>query len=129
MVQRYLLDSHVLIWLLYEPERIGPRTTKLLQEAEAVLVSAVSLWELSLKHEKRKLAYSPQSLTDGASAAGLEALPLELEHNLRLKQVELTHNDPFDRMLLAQCIAEQCTLVTADGLLLGSKHRVRDVRT
>lgn len=121
---KLLIDSHVLIWMLYEPEKIGMGTRDLLGTADAVYVSSVSLWELTLKYTKNKLAYSPKELTEGVIALRLEELPIRHEHLRMLPAITLPHSDPFDGLLMAQNAAEDCTFLTADGLILQSQYRV-----
>jgi PIN domain nuclease of toxin-antitoxin system len=119
---RVLIDSHILIWLLYEPENISPEAQNLLQAADAVYLSSVSLWELALKFNKHKLAYSPKELIAGAEELSLDRLSLRDQHILSLGSVKLTHKDPFDALLVAQSEAEGCIFMTADGRILGSSH-------
>lgn len=120
---RLLLDSHVLIWLLYEPERVSANAVKAIEDADSVAISVVSLWELALKHVKGKLAYTPDSLIRGAEALALEMLPLRNIHISKLPDVQLPQSDPFDRCLVAQCEAEGMSLMTADRLLLKSVYQ------
>lgn len=119
---RLLVDSHVFVWLLYEPDKITDQWRTHIGTAEAVSVSIASLWELTLKHSKGKLRYGPAELTAGVDALNLELLPLKPEHLQVLPAVKLPHADPFDSLLVAQCQAEGCTLMTADSLLLQSAY-------
>ena len=123
-----LIDSHVLIWLLYEPEKIGSGSAKSLKSAEKVFVSPVSLWELTLKFTKGKLTYSPQELSQGIEALNLNRLALLDRHILALPNIELVHSDPFDRLLIAQAKIENIPLITADELLLKSSYQTIDCR-
>ena len=120
---RVLIDSHVLIWLLYEPDKINIKTQDLLKEADAVYLSSVSLWELALKFKKRKLAYSPNELIMGAKELNLERLSLRDQHILSLDSIKLSHKDPFDSLLLAQNEAEGTVFLTADSRILESDYR------
>ncbi|HUD07081.1 MAG TPA: type II toxin-antitoxin system VapC family toxin [Candidatus Saccharimonadales bacterium] len=119
---RLLIDSHILVWLLYEPEKISPEAQNLLQVADAVYLSSVSLWELALKFNKHKLAYSPKELIAGAEELSLDRLSLRDQHILSLDSVELSHKDPFDALLVAQSEAEGCVFMTADSRILDSSH-------
>lgn len=120
---KILIDSHILIWLLYEPEKITAKARELIQTAAVVYLSAVSLWELTLKFSKDKLAYSPAELVEGVQVLNLERLPLRDEHILAILGVQLTHKDPFDVLLVAQSQTEDCILLTADSNILDSKYR------
>jgi len=121
---KLLIDSHVLIWLLYEPERFSVFGRETLEAAEVVYVSIVSLWELTLKFTKHKLAYPPDELAAGVIALQLTELSIRTEHLQRLPLIKLSQADPFDALLIAQNEAEGCTLMTADSLLLQSPYRV-----
>jgi PIN domain nuclease of toxin-antitoxin system len=119
-MNRYLIDSHVLIWLLFDPEQLGPNCIAQLQEPTAqVAVSAVSLWELSLKHSKRKLPYEPQLIDEGVDGLGAKLLPLTQAHIRSFSEgAGIDHADPFDAMLCAVAHAEQLQFVTADHNIL-----------
>ena len=119
---RVLIDSHVLIWLLYEPDKVSTETQNLIQEADVVYLSSVSLWELALKFNKHKLAYSPKELILGAKELNLERLSLRDQHILSLERIKLSHKDPFDSLLVAQSEAEESVFVTADNRILDSGY-------
>lgn len=116
---RYLVDSHILLWLMAEPYKLGPLTKKILsEESETVAVSLASLWELGLKYNKGKLQLSAEQVIEGTNALGVEILEIRLEHVLAFNKIIIEHKDPFDLMLCAQATAENMTLVTADRVLL-----------
>ncbi len=119
---KVLLDSHILVWLLYEPEKITAQVKELIQTADIVFLSQVSLWELTLKYSKDKLAYEPAELVQGVQALNLQKLPLRDEHILAILDIQLAHKDPFDTLLMAQSVTEDCTFLTADSFLLQSKY-------
>lgn len=117
----YLLDSHVLLWWWFDPDRLSEAVRDAIKDpANPVLVSAATMWELSLKHHQRKL---PE--LDGAMAElpgllqadGFLALPIALSHGLRAGGYRQAHRDPFDRMLAAQAELERLVLITADPQL------------
>lgn len=114
--------------MLYESERIGAKTTQLLQRAEAIYISSVSLWELTLKFTKGKLPHHPKELTQGVKVLGLEKLGIEDKHLAHLIKIDLPHTDPFDRLIVAQAEAENYSLLTVDKALLLSKYRTIDAR-
>ena len=126
--RRLLIDSHILIWLLFEPEKITEQTKTVLQAADIVYFSSVSLWELTLKFSKGKLAYQPVELAKGVLELNLERLALRDEHVLATLDIELVHKEPFDALLVAQSVIEGCTLVTADGNILDSTYSTHDAR-
>lgn len=123
---KILIDSHMLIWLLYEPEKIGTKTTDIIKAAELVYVSTISLWELALKHAKGKLTYSPLELTRGASVLGLQKLAIKDAHLLKLASIRLPHKDPFDTLLVTQSQSENTLFITVDQDILSSSYNVHD---
>lgn len=112
-----LLDSHILIWALFEPDRLGKQTRRHIAQADEVFLSLTSIWELAIKHSKGKLLYSPDELLDGLKPLGVSLLAIKPNHILGLQYIQTTHQDPFDRLLLAQARAEGLKLITADGAL------------
>ena len=117
----YLLDSHVLLWWWFDPNRLSTAVRELLIDpSTSVLVSAASVWKLSLKHHQGKLLELSGVITDLPGllqADGFEALPISLDHGLRAGGYSQPHRDPFDRMLAAQAELERLVLLTADTQL------------
>lgn len=117
----YLLDSHALLWWWFDPDRLSTAVRELLSDpATPVLVSAASVWELSLKHLQGKLPELNGAIADLPGllqADGFEALPISLAHGLRAGAYSQPHRDPFDRMLAAQAELDRLVLLTADPQL------------
>ena len=117
----YLLDSHVLLWWWFDPDRLSTAVRELLSDpATPVLVSTASVWELSLKHHQGKLPELNSVITDLPGllqADGFEGLPISLAHGLRAGGYSQPHRDPFDRMLAAQAELDRVVLLTADHQL------------
>ena len=117
----YLLDSHALLWWWFDPDRLSTAVRELLGDpATPVLVSAASVWELSLKHHQGKLPELSGAFADLPGllqADGFEALPISLAHGLRAGGYSQPHRDPFDRMLAAQAELDRLVLLTADPQL------------
>lgn len=117
----YLLDSHALLWWWFDPDLLSATVRELLIDpATPVLVSAASVWELSLKHRQGKLPELNGAIADLPGllqADGFEALPISLAHGLRAGGYSQPHRDPFDRMLAAQAELERLVLLTADPQL------------
>jgi PIN domain nuclease of toxin-antitoxin system len=117
----YLLDSHVLLWWWFDPDRLSQAVQSLLADpATTVLVSAATVWELSLKHHQGKLPELEQAIGDLQGllqADGFLALPIAMAHGLRAGAYSHPHRDPFDRMLAAQAELERLVLLTADPQL------------
>ena len=119
----YLIDSHVLLWWWFEPQRLSQAVRELLVDpATTVLVSAATVWELSLKYHQGKLPQLAQAIGDLPGllqADGFQSLPIALAHGLRAGAYSQPHRDPFDRMLAAQAELERLVLITADPQLTG----------
>lgn len=117
----YLLDSHALLWWWFDPDRLSTAVRELLTNpAMPVLVSAATVWELSLKHHQGRLPELSSAIADLPGllqADGFEALPISLAHGLRAGGYSQPHRDPFDRMLAAQAELDRLVLLTADPQL------------
>ena len=117
----YLLDSHALLWWWFDPDRLSGAVRSVLSDSEnQVLVSAASVWELSLKHHQGKLPELASAIADLPGllqADGFEALPISLAHGIRAGGYSQPHRDPFDRMLAAQAELDRLVLLTADPQL------------
>lgn len=116
---RVLLDSQVFLWMTGESWRVPDRVRQELNLAEELYLSVVSEWELTIKHQIGKLEL-PRALSEivrlQCDANGLRILPVVRDHVHQYSTLPLHHRDPFDRMLIAQAIAEDLTVVTADAL-------------
>jgi len=115
---KLLLDTHIFIWWANEPERLPDKANVALQDgANDLILSAVSAWEIQIKIQLGKLRLR-QSLAELIKSQretnDLQILPLELGHVLTIDTLPFHHKDPFDRLLIAQCVSERLTLVTAD---------------
>ncbi|HEY5705583.1 MAG TPA: type II toxin-antitoxin system VapC family toxin [Terrimicrobiaceae bacterium] len=110
----YLLDTHVFLWMLGEPGRLGSEAAEAIRNPNrTVFVSAVASVEISIKRALGKLD-APAGLAAEIPARGLQELPLRYSHGERMASLPFHHHDPFDRMLIAQAIEEQLTLITRD---------------
>jgi PIN domain nuclease of toxin-antitoxin system len=113
---RLLLDTHVFLWWRADDKRLRPTVRKAIAEAEIVFVSAASAWEAAIKVALGRLRI-PDTLEAGVIESGFEKLPINFTHAEDAAQLPPHHNDPFDRMLIAQAAAEGLTLVTHDRRL------------
>lgn len=118
MKQDLLLDTHVLLWLQNEPEKLSAKATSAIGHVHnRRLVSVVSLWEIVIKWQRGnlQLATTPDEfIAQAQELSDLELLPVEASHVLGLTNLPETHNDPFDRLLISQAIAGNLIFVTAD---------------
>lgn len=119
---RYLLDTHVVLWLLSDPDRIpaGVRDD-LADRANELLVSAVSALEVATKVRSGKLTAPGlvEAWDRRIDEIGAEPASIDTEHALLAGRMDWHHRDPFDRLLVAQAIVEGHTLVTVDSALRG----------
>ena len=115
---KLLLDTHAALWWLSEDERLGEATAdRLTDETNQVLLSAAVVWEVAIKRSLGKLE-APEDLASTLLDAGLQPLPVSLDHAAAVEHLPWHHRDPFDRMLVAQAVAEGAALVSHDEALL-----------
>lgn len=111
-----LLDTHVFLWAIGEPDALRPRLRRLLEDADTdVYVSAASVWEAAVKRKLGRLDVDPSvDLVDAISESGFEELSISARHAARSADLPDIHRDPFDRMLIAQALEEDLLLATVD---------------
>jgi len=117
-VSRILLDTHLLLWAVADPRKLPPGARNRIDAAE-VYVSAVSIWEVSIKAALGKLSADPAELLAEIEPAGFILLPVSGEHAAAVARLPAVHTDPFDRMLVAQAKTEPLLLLTNDSILAG----------
>ncbi len=114
---RLLLDTHVLLWALAEsPELARDLRRKIADPGNDVLVSAASVWEIAIKKRLGKLD-APDNLLEVLEASDFSPLSINFVHASAAGSLPPQHDDPFDRMLIAQAQSEGLILVTADRRL------------
>lgn len=122
---KLLLDTHIWLWSLIEPHRLTPRVAKALEDPSNELwISPFSLWEAMILAERGRVVLEPDPTT--WIRAVLHAIPFHealLNHEIALqsREVDLPHQDPVDRFLVATAAVYRLTLVTADERLLRSR--------
>ena len=112
-----LLDTHLLVWAMGEPERLDTALVRLLEDPmNTPVFSVASLWELVIKRglDRPDFQLEPPVLRHALLEAGWRELPVEAHHVLAVAQLPGLHLDPFDRLLLAQAQADGLLLITAD---------------
>ena len=114
---RLLLDTHSLLWVMQDEPRLGRAARRVLNEAEAVHVSSVSLWEIAIKRSLGKLRVDEETLDTQLDKIGFAPLPITWAHTRAVRRLPLLHTDPFDRMLVAQALTEPLHLLTHDAAL------------
>jgi PIN domain nuclease of toxin-antitoxin system len=125
-----LLDTHVALWSTFNPERLGKRCRKMIDQASAggqLAISAVSFWEISLLLAKRRLRSkdSAVEMRRQILAEGVTELPLTGDVAILATELDALHGDPADRFIAATAIANQAMLITADENLLKWRHSLR----
>jgi PIN domain nuclease of toxin-antitoxin system len=109
-----LLDTHIFIWWADESDKLAPFLRRAIQGADRAYVSMVSAWEIAIKVARGKLAIRAD-VEQAIRASGFDVLGLTFAHTRRLAELPRGHGDPFDRMLIAQALAEDLILVSAEG--------------
>jgi len=116
---RLLIDAHALLWAVDDPARLSNAATTALQDpANQLLISAGTVWEISIKVGLGKLTLSLpfQQWMDRVFAdLGVLILPITVEYADRQAALPNHHRDPFDRLLIAQSLTDSIPVVTADG--------------
>jgi PIN domain nuclease of toxin-antitoxin system len=116
---RVLVDTHTFIWDLEANPRSSRKAIEMLRSDSSELVfSLVSLWEIAIKIKIGKLNTVGSSvgyIREEMDAYGMELLPIRYEHILQLEALPAHHSDPFDRLLIAQAIAESLPILTDDA--------------
>ena len=113
---RLLLDTQIALWATIGTLPISAQ--QLIKDADAVFVSAVSPWEISIKASHGRITIEPTDLLNGFRDANFLELPITWRHAVASRDLALRdHRDPFDRMLVAQAITEPLRLLTADQAL------------
>jgi len=114
---KLLLDTHAALWFLSGDEQLGENARRyLLDETNRVLLSAAVVWEIAIKRSLGKLVV-PSEYRSLLLEAGVQPLPVSLEHAAAVEALPWHHRDPFDRMLVAQASVEGAALVSLDPAL------------
>ena len=115
---RCLLDTHIFIWWLYDDPKLPQRHKELITDGENLIyVSVASLWEIEIKRALGNLTIDPDCL-DLIETEGFKTLNIQKDHIKGLRDLPPLHKDPFDRMLIAQAMAENLILLTVDKKIL-----------
>jgi PIN domain nuclease of toxin-antitoxin system len=116
-VSRLLLDTHILLWSLFHPERLSVEASDAISDADnEVFFSAASIWEIAIKAAlgRADFAHDPVTIVAMAQATGFPEIPVRSTAASLVVRLPLHHRDPFDRLLVAQAMAEGLILCTAD---------------
>ena len=116
----FLLDTHTIIWHVDDSSMLGASADSVLNDRSAeVYVSVASFWEMAIKISNKKLCLpvSLESIRDDYLESGVRILPIEIPHTVGIMRLPHHHRDPFDRLLVAQALAEDFTLISRDDIL------------
>ncbi|HEV2720595.1 MAG TPA: type II toxin-antitoxin system VapC family toxin [Thermoanaerobaculia bacterium] len=116
---RLLLDTHVLLWWLGGDRRLSRTIRDTLRSSDSdIAVSAATIWEIAIKRALGRIDVEMKELLAAIAADGFAELPVRFAHSMAVEALPRHHDDPFDRMLIVQAIAEGRRLVTHDGTIL-----------
>ncbi|EPF30249.1 hypothetical protein HMPREF9194_00563 [Treponema maltophilum ATCC 51939] len=121
----YILDTHTLLWFFDGDERLSSQAKDIIQTEDNVYVSIVSFWEIAIKQSIKKLELenSPSELITLAEQQAINILQISPKHLDMIKTLKKIHNDPFDRLIVAQAQCEDMTIITKD--LTIPKYKVK----
>jgi len=128
----WLIDTHLLLWAAIGSPRLPRRARDVLEdEASRLLFSSASIWEVAIKsgREHPEFDVDVARLRRGLLENGYSELPITGEHAVLTRSLPRLHADPFDRMLVAQAIAEDATLLTGDPAVAAYDAPIELVRT
>lgn len=115
---KLLLDTHSFIWWNSAPEFLSKQALALLEdEANEPVISAVNIWEIQIKNAagKMDLTVPLENIVKTYSENGIEILPVYASHILQLNSLADHHRDPFDRILVAQALVKDMTIISKDA--------------
>lgn len=114
---RLLLDTQVYLWYLADSPRLPESARIQIASAQEVYISSASIWEACIKISIGKLTAQANDLVTGIEGSGFVELPVLARHAARVTNLPPYHNDPFDRLLVAQAMDGPFTLVSTDTIL------------
>jgi PIN domain nuclease of toxin-antitoxin system len=126
----FLLDTHVLIWLLEGNERLGQQAKQLADRAfaeNALSVSAITFWETAMLQQRQRISLSlpVNQWRQELLAIGLREIAVTGEIGIAATELDNFHADPADRIITATALLENATLITADNLILNWNGQLR----
>jgi len=127
---KLLLDTHLLLWAAGQPERLSADAHSLIDDiGNELLFSAASLWEVAIKRGlgRKDFQADVRLLRRGLLDNGYRELPIVSDHVVAIESLPPIHEDPFDRVLVAQATVEGITLLTLDPMVAQYPGPIRKV--
>jgi len=124
---RYIVDTHIFLWMDSAPNRLSERLRSVVDDDSNVLyLSYAAIWEIQIKvsNGRLKLSLPLKDLISDLKASKLQLLPIQINDIYRTARLPKIHHDPFDRMMIAQALERDMTLITVDEMI-----RLYDVKT
>jgi len=119
MGKRYLIDTHVLLWWIFNDSKLGQDVREIIQNpSNKIIVSSASAWEIATKYRIGKLPEAKELVEDYENIlqkARFSELSVTTAHSLRAGLLPIEHRDPFDRMIMAQSELEKIPVITYDS--------------
>jgi len=118
---KYLLDTHIILWAGFNVKRLSRKAKSILENPEnALYFSPISLWEISIKHEKHpeQMGITSKRVREIAIKMGFIELPVRSRHGVDIAKLPDIHNDPFDRMLITQARSDGLYLISHDDKVI-----------
>jgi PIN domain nuclease of toxin-antitoxin system len=122
---RVLLDTHVFLWSVLDSPKLREQARQEIRDAETVYVSAASIWEIALKARLGRIKGDVDKLVGAIQESGFTELSVRALHAARVTDLPGHHQDPFDRLLVAQAMTEPLVLLRADRTLTRYSELVR----
>ena len=120
---RLLLDTHILLWWLSDDPSLPVAARRVIADPQSeIFISAATTWEIAIKHALGRLDAPVHRMMDVIEGAGFVPLSMAVEHTILAGNLPAHHQDPFDRMLIAQAQQEGLTLVSVDRIF--SRYQV-----
>ncbi len=112
---KFLLDTHVLIWSLQDSHRLSSSARAIIGDTNNIIyVSSATIWEIAIKTSLKKLNLSVDEILQTLQHSEYTQLPITFSHAAKVAELPYHHSDPFDRILIAQALTEELTLITCD---------------